>query len=203
MMFNSGAALQAPPPMPEELAFRGLHLTGKFLAMDKQDYPCIVDTITETQMSFLTVGPAVTNYSFICYMDVVGRLPGTICGRVEGGFQATINLTENRMGRVFERLEWYQSHRQTQMETGTARQHDRQSANVQAELRLMNGATYPCEILNVSFSGMAIRTNVEISIGSPISVGNLSGVVVRSEGTNIGIKFNDMLSKTSLDTLVS
>lgn len=203
MMFNSGAALQAPPPMQEQLAYQGLQLTGKFLAMDKQDYPCIVDTITETQMTFLTVGPAVTNYSFICYMDVVGRLPGTVCGRVEGGFLANINLTDARMARVFERLEWYQSHRQTQMEAGTARQHHRQTSNVQAELRLMNGVAYPCEILNVSFSGMAIRTNVEISIGSPVSVGNLTGVVVRAEGTNIGIKFNDMLSKTSLDTLVS
>ena len=67
----------------------------------------------------------------------------------------------------------------------------------------MNGATYPCEILDVSFSGMAIRTGIVISIGSPISVGNLSGVVVRAEGNNIGIKFNDMLSKTSLDTLVT
>lgn len=202
-MFNSGAALQTPPPVHEELAFHGLQLTGKFLAMDKQDYPCIMDTITETQMTFLTVGPAVTNYSFICYMDVVGRLPGTICGRVEGGFVASINLTENRMGRVIERLEWYQSHRQAQQQSGEARAHDRQNSHVQAELRLMNGAAYPCEILDVSFSGMAIRTDIVISIGSPISVGNLSGVVVRAEGHNIGIKFNDMLSKTSLDTLVA
>ncbi|MCP5081857.1 MAG: PilZ domain-containing protein [Alphaproteobacteria bacterium] len=171
--------------------------------MDKQDYPCIMDTITETQMTFLTVGPAVTNYSFICYMDVVGRLPGTICGRVEGGFVASINLTENRMGRVIERLEWYQTHRQAQQQSGEARAHDRQNSHVQAELRLMNGATYPCEILDVSFSGMAIRSGIVISIGSPISVGNLSGVVVRAEGHNIGIKFNDMLSKTSLDTLVT
>ncbi len=203
MMFNSGAALQAPLPVEEELAFHGLQLTGKFMAMDKQDYPCIVDTITESQMTFLTVGPAVTNYSFICYMDVVGRVPGTICGRVEGGFIATINLTEARMGRVFERLEWYQNHRQAAQQSGDARAHDRQTAHVQAELRLMNGATYPCEILDVSFSGMAIRTNIEISIGSPISVGTLSGVVVRSEGQNIGIKFNDMLSKTSLETVVA
>lgn len=203
MMFNSGAALQAPLPVEEELAFHGLQLSGKFMAMDKQDYPCIVNTITETQMTFLTVGPAVTNYSFICYMDVVGRVPGTIVGRVEGGFIATINLTDARMGRVFERLEWYQNHRQAAQTSGDARAHDRQDAQVQAELRLMNGATYPCEILDVSFSGMAIRTNIEISIGSPISVGTLSGVVVRAEGQNIGIKFNDMLSKTSLESVVA
>ncbi len=173
------------------------------MAMDKRDYPCLVDTITETQMTFLTVGPGVTNFSFICYMDVVGRLPGKICGRIEGGFVATIELTEARMGRVIERLEWYQNHRKAQIEAGQAREHDRQSAQVQAEFRLMNGATYPCEILDVSFSGMAIRTGITISVGSPISVGNLSGVVVRAEGHNIGIKFNDMLSKTSLDTLVT
>ena len=202
-MFNSGAALQAPPPLQQELAYRGLQLTGKFLAMDRQDYPCIVDTVTETQMTFLTVGPAVTNYSFICYMDVVGRLPGTICGRIEGGFVANIDLTDNRIGRIFERLEWYQDHRHAQQQAGGARQHDRQSANVQAVMQLMNGATYPCEILNVSFSGMAIRSNIEVSIGSPISVGSLSGVVVRSEGNQIGIKFNDMLSKTSLAGIVA
>lgn len=203
MMFNSGAALQAPSPVYEELVFEGLQLTGKFMAMDKQDYPCLVDTVSETHMTFLTVGPAVTNYNFICYMDVVGRVPGTIVRRIEGGFQATVNLTEARIARVMERLEWYQNHRQTQQQSGDARAHERQEAQVQAELRLMNGATYPCEILDVSFSGMAIRTGIEISIGSPISVGSLSGVVVRAEGQNIGIKFNDMLSKTSLETVVA
>ncbi|MEM1199289.1 MAG: PilZ domain-containing protein [Pseudomonadota bacterium] len=203
MMFNSGAALQAPPPQEEELAYRGLQLTGKFLAMDKQDYPCIVDTVTETQMTILTVGPAVTNYSFICYMDVVGRLPGTICGRIDGGFIANIDLSDNRIGRIFERLEWYQDHRHAQQQAGAARQHDRQTANVQAVMQLMNGAQYPCEILNVSFSGMAIQSTIEVSVGSPISVGSLSGVVVRSEGNQIGIKFNDMLSKTSLDRVVA
>lgn len=203
MMFNSGAALQRHEPVEEELVFQGLQLTGKFLAMDKQDYPCLVDTMSETHMTFLTVGPAVTNYGFICYMDVVGRVPGTICGRIEGGFKATVNLTEARIARVMERLEWYQNHRQAQQQAGEARAHDRQTAHVQAELRLMNGATYPCEILDVSFSGMAIRTGIEISIGSPISVGSLSGVVVRAEGQNIGIKFNDMLSKTSLETVVA
>ena len=162
-MMNSGVALQTQEHSEPELVFQGLQLTGRFLAMDKQDYPCIIDTVTETHMSFLTVGPAVTNYKFICYMDVVGRLPGTICGRVEGGFVASINLTENRMGRVIERLEWYQNHRQAQQQSGEARAHDRQNSHVQAELRLMNGAAYPCEILDVSFSGMAIRTDIVIS----------------------------------------
>ncbi|MEM7429834.1 MAG: PilZ domain-containing protein [Pseudomonadota bacterium] len=169
--------------------------------MDKVDYPCIIDTITDTHMSFFTVGPAVTNYKFICYCDVIGRVPGTVVGRIEGGFIATIELTPNRVHRVMERLEWYQDHQATQQ--GQGRQHDRHSPNqVQAQMRLSNGSTFPCEILNVSFSGMAIRSSVQVSVGAPIAVGNLQGVVVRAEGNDLGIKFNDMLSKTSLETVV-
>ena len=50
---------------------------------------------------------------------------------------------------------------------------------------------------------MAIKADVNLSIGSPISVGNLHGVVVRANGNEFGIQFNDMLSKTSLQTVVT
>ena len=202
-MNMQNAAVQAQQGAAEEQnVFRGLNLSGKFMAMDKQDYPCIIDTITASHMSFMTVGPAVTNYTFICYVDVIGRLPGTVTGRIEGGYIASVDLTDSRMYRVHERLEWYKNHQVAQQ--GNQRQHDRhEPAHVQATMKLANGSTFPCEIIDVSFSGMAIRTNVNISVGSPISVGNLHGVVVRAEGNDLGIKFNDMLSKTSLQTVVS
>ncbi len=202
-MHNTAVAHQQPGAGSGENVFQNLRLTGKFMAMDKVDYPCIIDSVTESHMSILTVGPAVTNYKFICYCDVIGRLPGTVVGRIEGGYVATIDINDNRMYRVMERLEWYRDHQAAQQ--GHARQHDRHSPNqnqVQAQMQLSNGSTFPCEILNVSFSGMAIRTNVNVSIGAPVSVGNLHGVVVRAEGTDLGIKFNDMLSKTSLETVV-
>ena len=48
-MNMQNAAVQAQQGAAEEQnVFRGLNLSGKFMAMDKQDYPCIVDTISDS-----------------------------------------------------------------------------------------------------------------------------------------------------------
>lgn len=202
-MHNTAVAYPQQGGVAEENVFRNLRLTGKFGAMDKADYPCILDTVAENQMTILTVGPAVTKYKFICYCDVIGRVPGTVTGRIQGGYTATMDLTDNRIIRVMERLEWYRDHQASMQQQGTARQHDRHAPQqAQGTMQLSNGSTFPCQILNISFSGMAIRSPVQVSVGAPIAVGNLKGVVVRAEGNDLGIKFSDMMSKTSLENIV-
>ena len=126
-----------------------------------------------------------------------------LTSRFQGGYVASLDLTDNRIYRIMERLEWYSNHQASLQQQGTARQHNRHAPQqAQAVMQLSNGARFPCQILNVSFSGMAIRVPVHVSVGAPIAVGNLKGVVVRAEGADLGIKFSDMMSKTSLDAIV-
>ena len=47
-MHNTAVAMPQQGGSNEENVFRNLRLTGKFGAMDKADYPCIIDTVTES-----------------------------------------------------------------------------------------------------------------------------------------------------------
>ena len=51
--------------------------------------------ITQARIREIASGPGVT----------------LICGRFEGGFVATMDLSDSRLGRILERLEWYKNHR--------------------------------------------------------------------------------------------
>ena len=59
-------------------------------------------------------------------------------------------------------------------------------------------STTPCQVLDVSFSGASIGTDIRPPIGTELRLGRLRARVVRHHNQGIGLQFIDIQAPTAL-----
>ena len=122
-------------------------------------------------------------------LDQLGTLTGSISQIVPGSFRAEIIATdEERLG-IAAKINW--------LKRRSLRQADNKRAGQRMQPRDPKGYLYvgdaeqECFIIDVSPSGIAISSRQLPAIGTPVSVGGISGRVVRQMEGGVGIQFDE------------
>ena len=173
---------------------------ARFMLADMTEHPCRVTDLSIDGVTFLTevqVGPL---SQLVAYIQDVGRVEGRVIGAVPGGIRVAFQLSSTRRQRLESRLKW------SQRSGGAAdqRRHERfVPKDNKSHITLPDGRVYACEVIDISLSGAAVRTEVLPSLGTYLNLGKMRGRVVRYHESGIAIEFLKLLDRATLAAATS
>jgi hypothetical protein len=171
-----------------------IDIQGKvFVPGDESDSSCrIVDlspggaqVACEMELPFGT--------SIVLYVDGFGRFEGVVARPVEasdqpaGHFGIKFHCSALKRERVAEQLTVYMN--KGVVEDSSLRRHDRAPTKGLARFTRANGDIVGCEVLDLSLSGVSLRTETKPPIGEVVLIGQMAGRVARHHEDGIGIEF--------------
>jgi hypothetical protein len=160
---------------------------GRFMLPDMSEHACQVLDMSSTGATFITSQSVPQGQAIVAYLEDLGRVELMSGAPVNGGFNVTFAYTGARLERLMTRIEYIQKR-----ETGEPdqRRHARfEPKDKHTNMTLPDGRAYACEVMDISVSGCAVKTEVMPSIGTYLMVGRMKGRVVRYLDNGIGIEF--------------
>jgi hypothetical protein len=173
---------------------------GRFMLADMTEHPCRVADLSIDGVTFLTDVDVEPLSQLVAYIQDVGRVEGKVVGAVPGGIRVSFQLSSTRRQRLESRLKW------SERSSGSAdqRRHHRYSPkDNKSHITLPDGRVYACEVIDISLSGAAVRTEVLPSLGTFLNLGKMRGRVVRYHESGIAIEFLKLLDRAALAAATS
>ena len=171
----------------------GAILFGRFMLPDSTEHPCQVDRLTPEGAVFLTSVEAPTGVGIVAYIDEIGRLEAVTGEAVEGGFAVVFQISESRRERVASRIRSLQDAATIDDDDIRHRRDPRQGTGGASHISLPDGRVYPCEVIDVSISGAAVKAEVLPALGTSLLLGRMRGHVVRYSENGVAIEFSNKL----------
>jgi len=176
-----------------------LNLLGRFMLANKREFPCQVMNMSPGGASFITPVGAEIGDRVVAYIDHIGRIEGSVSRIFEGGFAIRIAATVRKREKLAAQLTWLANRKTLGMPED--RRHERILPNKpEIELKLIDGRSYPCQLIDMSISGAAIAIAVRPALGSQVTLGKMHATVVRHFELGIAIEFDDVQDRRSLIT---
>lgn len=173
---------------------------GRFMLPDMTEHACQVVDLTTTGANFLSQHVPNKGLAIVAYLEEVGRVEATTGAAMTGGFSVVFSLTGSRLERLQQRILWLQQ-RQTG-EQADGRRHARfEPSDKTSQISLPDGRIYNCEVIDISLSGAAIKTEVMPSVGTYLMLGKMRGRVVRYLNDGVAIEFVKQLDRSNLPPL--
>jgi len=174
---------------------------GRFMLPDLTEHPCQVIDIDLEGANFTSVMVPPEGQAIVAYLEEVGRIEAISGPARPGGFTIYFSLKGARLERLHQRILWLQ---QRGAQTKESRRHARFEPEEKAsQISLLDGRVYECEVLDISVSGAAVRTEVMPSVGTSLMLGKMRGRVVRYIEQGIAIEFVKQLDRTQLPTIAA
>lgn len=170
---------------------------GRFMLPDMSEHPCQVVDLTGVGATFLTQFVPAKGLAIVAYLEEVGRVEAITSGTVDGGFSVVFSLTGSRLERLQQRIEWLQKREVGEEPDG--RRHARyEPTEKTSQISLPDGRIYHCEVIDISLSGAAIKTEVMPSVGTFLMLGKMRGRVVRYLEHGVAIEFVKQLDRSNV-----
>jgi hypothetical protein len=162
-----------------------LALLGRFMRANKQEFPCRLNDISVGGIS-VDIGERI-----IAYFDEIGGIEGHVVRTFDGGFAVALKASPHKRDKLAAQITWLVN--QVELGGAAGRRHSRASVgNKTSTLKLADGTSVECKVLDVSLSGASIGTGARPSIGSEVIFGKLRCRVMRYHDRGIGVQFLDI-----------
>lgn len=165
---------------------------------NKQEFPC--RTVDASPGGLLVAGPAKGSIGerVVFYFEELGRLEGMIVRHVDVGFAVALMLPASKRERVADLLTWMAN---SETDDGSAsRRHKRIAPKRKdASMLTQSGATVPVEIVDVSVSGVGLKSATLPSVGSRVEIGRRGGRVVRHFNGGLAVEFSRLIPIEEFD----
>jgi hypothetical protein len=172
-------------------------LLGRFMRANKQEFPCKLHDISVGGAALMSPVSVPDGERVVCYFDHIGGLEGTVVRNFEGGFAIRFNATQHKREKLAAQLTWLIN--RDELVGDEERRHERIiPRNGTSSLKLAEGLSIACQVIDVSISGASVGTQSRPAIGSEIVLGKLRGKVVRHHEQGIGIAFLDIQNPLAL-----
>ncbi|MEM6615625.1 MAG: PilZ domain-containing protein [Pseudomonadota bacterium] len=172
---------------------------GRFMLSNRQEFPCQTKNMSPGGVALVSPVRPEPNERVVCYLDHIGRLEGNVARIFDGGFAMHINGTTRKRERLAAQLTWLANRHALNLPED--RRHDRDSSKQSmTHITLVDGREYKCRVLDISLSGAAIAIEVKPAIGSPITLGQMRGRVVRHFDEGIAVEFSVVFKDTDAVT---
>ena len=156
---------------------------------DASEHPCQVVGLSAEGAVFLTSFAPPAGLPIVAYIDEIGRIEAVTGEPVEEGFAVSFQIGEPRRERIESRIRALQGE-PLEEEDIPQRRHLRHEGTAGAtQITLPDGRVYPCEVLDVSISGAAVRIDVIPALNTSVLLGRMRGRVVRYLASGVGIEF--------------
>lgn len=197
---SSGRAHRTMPKIvPDRRKHRRVtvHVFGRFMREDKQEFPCQVINMSPGGMALLSPVSCANDERVVAYLDNFGRIEGVVTRSFEGGFAVRIMASQFKREKIANMLTWITN--QESLGLNEERQHERVvPRNSSSKLILPNGEVHPCSIIDVSLSGASIASVIRPPLETMVILGRMRGRVVRHHDQGVAIHFADLQDPDSL-----
>lgn len=174
-----------------------VNMIGRLMLANHEEYPCTATEMSPGDVVMSCLGQPGKDERVIAYIDHLGRLEGTVLQVLANSFVMSINATDRKREKLAAQLTWLANRHELGLPED--RRHDRLSPRItRAELALEDGRRYACRLVDLSLSGAAIDIEVRPEVGTPVTLNNLRGRVVRHFAEGVAIEFASVQTRESL-----
>ncbi len=181
---------------PDALSGRTIPLNGRFMLPDTSEHPCRVARLTIDTADFLSDTVVQFGMPIVAYLGELGRVVGICSQRIEGGFSVKFTMSGTARDKFAAKL------KQKDGEKALLAHQDRaprfSPTQAKSHIALSDGRIYPCEVLDISLSGAAVKADVMPTLGTYVALGKMRGRVVRYTDEGMAIEFVNPLDRSSL-----
>jgi PilZ domain len=174
-------------------------LFGRYMTADMTEHACQVVDVTMEGATFMTEHVPAMGESLVAYLEEIGRVEVRSAAVVTGGFRVDYSLQGPRLERLQQRINFL---RNKDSGAPDGRRHARYEPTEKvSQISLPDGRVYNCEVLDISISGAAIKTEVMPSVGTFLMLGKMRGRVVRYIDQGVAVEFVKQLDRGQLPPL--
>jgi PilZ domain len=168
-------------------------LFGRYMTADMKEHACQVVDVTMEGATFMTEHVPAMGESLVAYLEEIGRVEVRSAAVVNGGFRVDYSLQGPRLERLQQRINFL---RNKDSGAPDGRRHARYEPTEKvSQISLPDGRVYNCEVLDISISGAAIKTEVMPSVGTFLMLGKMRGRVVRYIDQGVAVEFVKQLDR--------
>jgi hypothetical protein len=136
------------------------------------------------------------------YFEDFGEFQGTISATLKAGFLMELDMTRARRAWMSEKLTWLEK-KQKDASVRELRRDARFVPQVShTVLTLADGSSHSCFIIDVSTAGVAVSSEYDPAIGTPLAVGACVGRVIRKFDHGFAVKFAEKQDRDDLTRLI-
>ncbi|MBH5371745.1 PilZ domain-containing protein [Bradyrhizobium glycinis] len=136
------------------------------------------------------------------YFQDFGEFQGTISATLKAGFLMELEMPRARRAWMSEKLTWLEK-KQKDASVRELRRDARFVPQVShTVLTLADGSCHTCFIIDVSTAGVAVSSEYDPVIGTPLAVGTCVGRVIRKFEHGFAVKFAEKQDRDDLDRLI-
>ena len=173
---------------------------GRFLAPDGSEHECSIRDMSLGGIALSADIAIEIGENIIVYLDEFGRFEGKVVRVYEGGFAIETAISGPRRERLAQRLEALA--RGEKIEVSARRSFARYAPGEagleeSSVLTIGDGSSMPCRIIDMSLGGAQVAVEQRLPIGTEVSIGRMSGRVVRHTEEGVGIQSTNIPERAS------
>jgi hypothetical protein len=144
------------------------------------------------------VGDSLTSY----FRDI-GNFEGIISDTARRGVLLELEMTQPMRAKLAEKLTWLEKKSQDPVGIVDVRKAPRFVPKAsRSTLTLADGALHECFVVDASQSGVAVISELQPPIGTPLAIGACVGRVIRHTPDGFAVKFAKPQSRDELNSLI-
>jgi len=175
-----------------------ISLLGRYMLADRREFPCQVVNMSPGGMALIAPVGGEIGDRVIAYVDHLGRLEGKIARQLQNGFAMTISATPRKRDMLAAQLTWLAN--RSILNLPEDRRHGRFVPRLTAaRLILPNGRNVGVRIIDLSLSGAGIGSEHKPEIGSYVTLGTITGRVVRHLEEGFAMEFTRLQHPDSVE----
>ena len=165
-----------------------VNLLGRYMLPDRREFPCQVSDMSPGGMALVAPVIGAIGERVVAYVDHLGRLEGVVTRTLENGFAMTISATARKRDKLAAQLTWLANRHILNMPED--RRHGRFTPKKSAARLIMpNGVNLTCRLIDISESGAGIATDQRPPTGALVTIGKVTGRVVRHLDEGFAVEF--------------
>jgi hypothetical protein len=136
------------------------------------------------------------------YFSDFGKLEGRITDTKPGSFLLELDIAHATRERIANKLVWIEQKKKDPDVSDLRKAPRIIPARPHTTLTLADGAVHGCFVIDMSIDGVAVSSEVQLAVGTPLAIGACVGRVVRVFPSGFAIKFVEKQAKHDLDRLI-
>lgn len=161
---------------------------GRYMLADRREYPCQTMDMSPGGVRLACAVVGEVGERVVLYLEQIGRIEGVVVRHCADGFAAQLNATPRKRDRIASQLTWLANREILGLPEG--RSHERLVPTQTAvTLRVEGGREIAARLVDISMSGVAIASPVELPLGAAVTVGSTPGRLVRYFEGGFGVQF--------------
>ena len=167
-----------------------------YIPATQEEAVCTVEDISAGDATLLCELKNEPQGRAVIYLDGLGRFEGPVVRAKEGGFVMSFSCSLQKREKLVDQLT-LELNRHL-LDESDLRKYDRVEAQTGSYTHFTRstGDQVRCEVIDLSLTGLSIRTDIKPPVGEHVLIGNRAGPVARHHGNGIGIEFLGSLQQS-------